>query len=73
MSDITETEARLLEAYGPLEMARLIENLMGELAWIEAFAQVRSKDIGKTFNRVNRGALRNIAERAGRAIEQVVA
>jgi hypothetical protein len=71
VSDISETEAQLLEAYGPLEMARLIETLMRELAWVEAFAQIRSKDDGKTFARVNRGALRNIAERAGRALEQV--
>jgi hypothetical protein len=69
--DISEREARLLEAYGPLEMARIIDILSQELAWIEAFAQIRSKDDSKTFARVNRGALRNIAERAGQAFERV--
>ena len=69
--EISDAEARLLEAYGPLEMARVIGGLRSELAWIEAFAQVRSKDDSKTFARVNRGALRNIAERAGRALDQV--
>jgi hypothetical protein len=66
--EITHSEALLLEAYGPLEMARLIETLLHELAWIEAFAQIRSKDDSKTFARVNRGALRNIAARAGQLI-----
>jgi hypothetical protein len=74
MSDeITESEARLLEAYGPLEMARLIESLRHELTCIEVFALLRSKDDSKTFARVNRGALRNIAERASRAIDRVAA
>jgi hypothetical protein len=71
--EITETEARLLEAYGPLEMARLIETLRNELEWIESFAQIRSKDDSSTFARVNRGALRTIATRAGEAIERVSA
>jgi hypothetical protein len=66
---MTETEARLLEAYGPLEMARLIEGFRRELEWIEAFAQIRSKDDSKTFVRVNRGALRTIADHAGRAVD----
>lgn len=69
-NDITERDARLLEAYGPLEMARLIARLADELAWIEAFATVRSQDDSKTFARVNRGALRTIAERAGKAGSQ---
>lgn len=38
--------------------------LEGELSWIAAFAEVRSKDESKVFARVNRGALRNIAARA---------
>jgi hypothetical protein len=71
--EITETEARLLEAYGPLEMARLIETLRNELEWIESFAQIRSKDDSSTLARVNRGALRTIATRAGEAIERVSA
>lgn len=70
---ISEREALLLEAYGPLEMARIIERLTDELAWIEAFAQVRSKDDSKTFARVNRGALRTIAERATRVLESITA
>lgn len=70
---ISESEARLLEAYGPLEMARVIEGLCDELAWLEAFAQIRSKDDSKTFARVNRGALRTIAERAELARQQVSA
>ena len=65
MSDITETEARLLEAFGPLEMARIIESMATELLWIRAFASVRAADDSKTFARVNRGALRTISERAG--------
>jgi hypothetical protein len=69
--EITETEARLLEAYGPLEMARLIESLARELGWIGAFAAVRSEDDSKTFARVNRGALRTIAQRASDAFAQV--
>ena len=69
--DITMAEARLLEAYGPLEMARVIETLLDELAWVEAFATVRSQDDSKVFARVNRGALRNIAERARLIIAQV--
>ena len=71
MKEITLAEARLLEAYGPLEMARLIVALTDELVWIETFATVRSQDDSKVFARVNRGALRTIAERAGRAAEQV--
>ncbi len=67
MTEITAAEARLLNDYGPLEMARLIESLCDELAWIEAFATVRSKDDSKVFARVNRGALRNIATRAREA------
>lgn len=74
MSDhITHSEALLLEAFGPLEMARVIETLLSNLAWIEAFATIRSQDDSKTFARVNRGALRNIAERARTSIEQVTA
>jgi hypothetical protein len=68
VDEITEAEARLLEAYGPLQMARVIEQLLNELAWIRTFATVRSKDDSKTFSRVNRGALRNIAEHANSAI-----
>lgn len=71
MNEITDSEARLLEAFGPLEMARVIETLASELAWIEAFATVRSQDDSKVFARVNRGALRNIAERARVAVEKV--
>lgn len=45
-----------------------IERLRLELRWIELFAQMRSEDDSKTFARVNRGALRNIAERARLAL-----
>lgn len=69
-AEITATEARLLEAYGPLEMARLIESLDGELEWIAAFADIRSKDDSKTFARVNRGALRTIASRSAAALHR---
>lgn len=70
MSDIiTEAEARLLEAHGPLEMARLISALNDELQWIAAFADIRSRDDSKTFARVNRGALRTIRDRARRAAQ----
>jgi len=62
--EITERDALLLEAYGPLEMARLIEGLTDELQWIAAFADLRSQDDSKTFARVNRGALRTIRDRA---------
>jgi hypothetical protein len=70
---ITESEARLLEDLGPLEMARLIEALLDDLEGIEMFATVRSQDDSKTFARVNRGALRNIAARARASIERVPA
>ena len=66
---ITHREALLLEAYGPLEMARVIVSLTDELAWIAAFASVRAKDDSKTFARVNRGALRNISQRAEAAFD----
>ena len=65
--EISEREARLLEAYGPLEMAQLIASMADELHWIAAFADLRSQDDSKTFARVNRGALRTIAERANTA------
>lgn len=65
--DISHSEALLLEAYGPLEMARIIEHLAGELAWLKTFATVRSQDDSKTFARANRGAMRTIAERADAA------
>jgi hypothetical protein len=70
---ITESEARLPEELGPLEMARLIEALLDDLGGIEMFATVRSQDDSKTFARVNRGALRNIAARARASIERVPA
>jgi hypothetical protein len=69
--EITEIEARLLEAFGPLEMARIIATFGNELAWLATFANVRSQDDSKTFARVNRGALRTIAERANAAISKV--
>lgn len=65
---MTETEARLLSAYGPLEMAGVVARLTDELAGIAVFAAVRSRDDSKTFARVNRGALRNINARATAAI-----
>jgi hypothetical protein len=68
--EITIEEARLLEALGPLEMTRVIKRLSDELEWIEAFATVRSQDESKVFARVNRGALRNIADRAREALSQ---
>lgn len=71
--DMTDSEARLLEAFGPLEMARLIDALLDEMAWIQAFATVRSQDDSKTFARVNRGALRTIADRARTIAERVSA
>ena len=61
---ITDREARLLEAYGPLEMTRIIASMADELLWISEFANVRSEDDSKTFARVNRGALRTIRDRA---------
>ena len=53
------------------ENARLIaENaaLRDELNWLAHFATVRSLDESKVFARVNRGALRNIATRAGEMV-----
>ncbi len=70
---ITHREALLLEAYGPLEMARLIAALTDELAWIAAFSGVRAKDDSKTFAKVNRGALRTINDRADAAIARIPA
>jgi hypothetical protein len=66
--EITEREARLLEAYGPLEMARIVAAMADELHWISAFADMRSQDDSKTFARVNRGALRTIRDRAIAAV-----
>jgi hypothetical protein len=46
-------------------------NLLGmreALEWIEAFAQIRANDDSKAFSRVNRSALRTIAETAGKAL-----
>jgi hypothetical protein len=71
--EITMREAQLLDALGPLEMARLIESLTDELMWLEAFATVRSQDESKVFAKVNRGALRTIAERARVACQKVPA
>jgi hypothetical protein len=71
VSEISEVEARLLEAFGPLEMARIIDSLTSELAWISAFATLRSQDDSKVFAKVNRGALRTIAERARTAAERI--
>jgi hypothetical protein len=65
MSDeITEREARILEAFGPLELTRVVVALADELQWIAAFADIRLQDDSKTFARVNRGALRTIRDRA---------
>lgn len=41
-----------------------VEAMRKALEWIEVFAQVRAKDDSKTFARVNRAALRTIAEKA---------
>lgn len=62
--EITDREARILEAYGPLEMTRIITTMVDELQWIAAFADIRSQDESKVFARVNRGALRTIRDRA---------
>ena len=62
--EVTEREARILEAYGPLELARIAAEMADELMWIASFANVRSQDDSKTFARVNRGALRTIRDRA---------
>lgn len=51
--EITQEEARAMQ---------------GELKWLALFAEIRSKDDSKTFARVNRGALRTIAERARGAL-----
>jgi hypothetical protein len=40
------------------------------LIWIAAFAEMRAKDDSKTFARVNRAALRTIAEKARAALSQ---
>ena len=62
--EITDREARILEAYSPLEMTRIIVSMADELQWISTFAHVRSEDDSKTFARVNRGAMRTIRDRA---------
>lgn len=62
--EISEREARLLEAYGPLEMTRIMAAMADELLWISTFANTRSLDDSKTFARVNRGAMRTIRDRA---------
>lgn len=45
-----------------------IDSLRAELHWIARFAQMRSEDRSAVFARVNRGALRTIAERAETAL-----
>jgi hypothetical protein len=45
-----------------------LERQKEALTWIGAFAEIRSKDDSKTFARVNRGALRNICDRARSAL-----
>lgn len=60
---ITERQARLLESFGPLEMARLIESMADELNWIVSFAEVREQDSKKTMAEVGRGAMNTIATR----------
>jgi hypothetical protein len=62
--EISEREARILEAFGPLEMTRIIASMADELQWIAAFADLRSQDESNVFARVNRGALRTIRDRA---------
>lgn len=60
-----------IATFDPPTVLRLLEgqrDLLAELKWLAAFADVRSKDESKVFARVNRAALRNIAERAGAAI-----
>lgn len=68
MTEISDSEARLMERFDPLEMAQLIDCLAYELAWIAEFSKVRSQDESKVFARVNRGALRTINERASKAV-----
>lgn len=45
-------------------LAAAAPSMKAELEWLAAFADVRSQDESKVFARVNRGALRTIAERA---------
>lgn len=51
--------AKLLE-----ENQRLVDELVGDLGWIAAFAATRAADDSKTFAKVSRAALRTIAARA---------
>ena len=55
------------------ERSELVSDLLAELEWLATFADVRSKDDSKTFARVNRGALRNIATRCRAAIAKATA
>lgn len=64
----------LLDAPTASEPARVardaeIARLWKELEWVAAFAAVRSEDDSQTFARVNRGAMRTIAERARAALQ----
>lgn len=68
---ITDRQARLLEAYGPLEMARIIEAMADELKWIVVFAEVRAKDSKRTMAEVGRGAMNTIATRGRESMVKV--
>lgn len=49
--------------------AAQIERFKAELKYLAAFADIRSKDESKTFVKVNRGALRTIAQRCYAALQ----
>jgi len=64
----TDTQASIME---PMTAAETGQHVLNELVWIAAFADIRSKDDSKVFARVNRGAMRTIAEKANAAIAQI--
>lgn len=66
-----ESKALIADALDELSRGRWLASLLlEELRWIEAFAQVRSRDESAVFAKVSREAMRTIAQRAGAAIEQ---
>lgn len=74
LADIERARAILKQFYPEMRddySGRRVQILVSALEEIAVFAEVRSKDDSKTFSRVNRGALRNIAQKARAALDGV--
>jgi hypothetical protein len=60
---------RIITSATPLNPSPSCLGVVEALEWIALFAEVRSQDDSKTFARVNRGALRTIAEKSRTALQ----